>query len=105
MPTPPGVIQPTTTQPATTPNCDLPVIDHSVIDHSKGDDTRGDGNLGWSGIDMLDPVQTCRLLDMTHAELLAVAKSGELATYDLGGHIRFRYRDAASLASRRAIAA
>ena len=39
------------------------------------------------------------------AELLVLARSGVLASYDLGGQIRFRYRDAASRASRRAITA
>ena len=38
-------------------------------------------------------------------ELLVLARSGVFAAYDLGRQIRFRYRDAASLASRRAIAA
>ena len=56
-------------------------------------------------IDMVDPVRASTMPQLGQAELLVLARSGVLASYDLGGQIRFRYRDAASRASRRAITA
>ena len=56
-------------------------------------------------IDMVHPVRAGTMPQLDQAELLVLARSGVFAAYDLGGQIRFRYRDAASLASRRAIAA
>ena len=56
-------------------------------------------------LDMIDPVRAGALLKADQDHLLALVNDGHLAAYQLGDHVRFRYRDVESLASRRAIAA
>lgn len=44
-------------------------------------------------IDLVDPAEACRLLDIEPATLIALANQGLVAAFDLGGSIRFRRRD------------
>lgn len=52
-------------------------------------------------IDLVGPLEACEILVVDEAELLELVNSDQLSAYRLGGHIRFRSTDVASLAGAR----
>ena len=71
--------------------------------HAHADPTRTQDMA--CGLSFIGPDRAAKLLGITASQLVELINDAELPAYAFGTHIRFRYRDVISLASRRAIAA
>ena len=52
-----------------------------------------------TAIDMLNPAETCAELQVDECQLLELIEQAKLAAFDLGGEIRFRHCEVATLAN------
>jgi hypothetical protein len=50
-----------------------------------------------TAIDMLNPAETCAELQVDECQLLELIEHAKLAAFNLGGEIRFRYREVSAL--------